>query len=203
MAGCIPPGSLAPVARPSGLPPTAAACHLRAAPRRSAPRPRNLPQKLPRHVAAAPSTRRRSRAATGPRSWPPSPWLPAGAGIWEVIRAGCDLPLCCVDGCRTHPYLLLLLHKPTRAMDRHFPSLSQKDLASQAPAREISTGMGSAWTAENLEMSDSCCRNADNPWELRGALPECRAPRATAVPWHHWARFPKGKAMLERASVLI
>lgn len=184
--------------------PAAAACHLQAAPHHSPPRPRNLPQKLPWHAAAAPASRRRDGAATGPRFQPPSPRLLAGKGIWEVVGAGCGQPLCCVYGCRACPYcLLLLLHKPTRVMDGHFSSLSQKDLASQALAREIGVGLGSAWAAKNLEVTNSCCRNAGIPWELWGASPGRCAPRAVAAPQHHRARFPKGKAMLERASVLI
>lgn len=118
--------------------PAAAAGHLQAAPHRSPPRPRNLPQKLPWHAAAAPASRRRDGVATGPRFQPPSPRVLAGEGIWEVVGAGCGQPLCCVDGCRACPYcLLLLLHKPTRVVDGHFfflvpegfgfPSLGQRD----------------------------------------------------------------------------
>lgn len=64
-------------------------------------------------------------------------------------------------------------------------------------------GLGSACAAENLEMTDSCCRNADIPWELWGVWPRRHTPRAAAVSQHRQAWFPKGKAMLERASVLI
>lgn len=53
---------------------------------------------------------------------------------------------------------------------------------------------GTAWAAENLEMTNSYCRNAGILLELWVVSPECCALRTATVPQHHWAWFLKEKS---------
>lgn len=191
MAGCFTLGSLVPLAEPSGLSPqTPAICkqHLPTVllPQKPAP-------ETPLPCSPSPGPALAHGEAAGPHSWPHSLRLLAGAGIWEVIR----LAMVHLSSVRTdaHPYpLCFLLYISTRAEDGHFPSMSWKALASQVLPREAGTDLRSAWAAENLEMTNSYCRNAGILLELWVVSPECCALRTATVPQHHWAWFLKEKS---------
>lgn len=204
MAGHVTPGSLAPAAQPSGLPPLQprAICkrHLTAV----LPAPETCPRNS---LGMQPRPQPRAGAMEWPRAHASS-HLPRGS--WQEREFGKLLGLAAVslsavwmDAERVPIASSFCCTNPPGSWTGIFSSLSQKDLASQALAREIGMGLGSAWAAKNLEVTNSCCRNAGISWELWGASPGRCAPRAVAAPQHHRARFPKGKAMLERASVLI